>query len=116
MEFNKLNERVLAWAESKGILKKATSVSQIGKTIEEVEETRDALMARENSLDWYVNSKGEVKNVQDEIIDGFGDVMVTILIGCKLRGINPLEALETALEVIEKRNGKMINGVFVKDK
>lgn len=29
--------------------------------------------------------------------------------------LNPLDCLETALSVIEKRNGKMINGKFVKD-
>ena len=53
--------------------------------------------------------------MKDEIKDGFGGILVTILIGCKMQGLNPLDCLETALNVIEKRTGKMINGQFVKD-
>ena len=40
-EFKELNHRVITWAKNKGILQKATPLAQMGKTIEEVEETRE---------------------------------------------------------------------------
>jgi len=114
-KFNELNHRVINWADEKGILDKATPLSQMNKTIEEVEETRDALLAQFNNLYYYTNSKGDESCTEDEILDGFGDILVTILIGCKLQDIDPLIALEEALNIIEARTGKMINGKFVKD-
>lgn len=98
-KFDLLNEKVLQWAKEKGILEKANSLTQIEKTIEEVNETKEAIIA----------------NDRHEVIDGFGDILVTVLIGCKLQEIDPLDALETAYNVISKRQGKMINGTFVKE-
>ena len=48
-EFKELNNRVITWARNKGIMQKATPLAQMGKTIEEVEETRDALIAQANN-------------------------------------------------------------------
>lgn len=116
MKYKELESRVNIWAKSKGILDKATPLTQLSKTEEEVAETREALFALNQGLSKYVNSKNEVKNTQEEIADGFGDILVTVLIGCKLQGIEPLHCLEKALNVIEKRSGRMINGTFVKDR
>lgn len=113
--FDNLNARVITWAGEKGILQKATPLAQIDKTREEVEETRDAIFAQSQALHNYYNSKGVLVRTRDEIMDGFGDQLVTILIGCKLQGMNPLDALESALDIIEKRSGKMVDGKFVKD-
>lgn len=114
-EFKELNELVIQWANDKGILDKANPLTQLTKTEEEVAETREALFANQNNLDFYYNSKGTLKNTQEEIKDGFGDILVTILIGCKLSGLDPLDCLETAYNVIKNRKGKMIKGSFVKD-
>lgn len=116
MEFKELNERVLDWADSRGILEKATPVTQMHKTIEEVEETLEALYAQSTKQETYIDSKGVEKSTEYEILDGFGDTLVTILIGCCLQNINPLEALESALNIIELRTGKMVDGMFVKNK
>jgi len=115
MEFKNLNQRVINWADEKGILKKATPLKQVYKTQEELDETKESLLAQANGLDWFTNSKGEHVNTKRQIIDDFGDQLVTVLIGCKLQNIDPLICLETALNIIEKRTGKMINGQFVKD-
>jgi len=112
--FKELNERVINWADGKGILQKATPISQIHKTIEEVEETLEALYAQSLNQETYITHKGDNKSTKEEILDGFGDILVTILIGCKMQEINPLKALELALDIIEKRKGSMKNGVFVK--
>lgn len=113
--FKGLNDRVITWANAKGILEKATSLAQIGKTEEEVEETKEALTAKSKNLAYYENSKGVICDTEEEIADGFGDILVTVLIGCKLQGLDPMDCLETALNVIEKRTGKMEGGTFVKD-
>ena len=116
MKFNELNNRVIAWADDKGILKKGTPTAQHTKTEEEVKELGEALFAQQNYLEYYVNSKGDKVKTIDEIKDGVGDSLVTLLIQCKLNHIDPLECLEIALNVIEKRSGTMINGTFVKNK
>lgn len=113
--FNDLNNRTVIWAKNKEILLKATPLAQINKTQEELDETKEAIFAQQNRLKTYVNSKGVLKITKDEVIDGIGDMLVTILIQCEMQQINPLDCLEFALQVIEKRTGKMINGQFVKD-
>lgn len=112
--FKELNENVLDWAKEKGILDKATPLTQWSKTQEEVDETREALFALQNNLLTYINSKGQEKNTREEVKDGLGDVFVTLLIECKLVNLNPLDCLEEAYNVIAKRTGKMIDGTFVK--
>ena len=99
MLYNELENRVLEWAKSKGILDNAKPINQALKTLEEVQELLEAI----------------VINDKDEVQDALGDILVTIIIGAKMNELNLLECLESALNVIEKRKGKMINGKFVKD-
>jgi NTP pyrophosphatase (non-canonical NTP hydrolase) len=114
--FKELNERVVKWADNKGILEKGTPLAQQGKTEEEVAELREALFAQANDLQYFKNSKEAICFTPAEIQDAIGDVLVTILIQCKMQYLDPLDCLEIALNVIEKRNGKMVNGTFLKDK
>jgi len=100
MNYLNLEERVLMWAENKGILDNAEPINQALKTLEEVNELLT----------------GIVTDDREEIKDAFGDILVTIIIGAELQGLNLLDCLESALNIIEKRTGKMINGQFVKDK
>ncbi len=115
MKFNQLNKRVINWAKDKGILDKATPLTQIEKTIEEVEETKEALINQSKKIDTYINTKGKLCETQYEIKDGLGDSLVTLLIQCKMQNLNPLDCLESALNIIENRTGKMINGQFKKN-
>lgn len=50
-----------------------------------------------------------------EIIDGIGDVLVTLIIQAKMQGLDIVDCLDTAYQVISKRTGKMVDGQFVKD-
>ncbi|AGO47476.1 MazG-like pyrophosphatase [Cellulophaga phage phi19:3] len=113
--FKEANSRVILWAAVKGILAKATPLTQHSKTEEEVAETREALFAQANGLENYTNSKGRKVNTKEEIKDGIGDELVTILIQCGLQDLDPLDCLESALDIIENRTGRMVNGQFVKD-
>lgn len=94
-----LEALVIVWAEQKGILEKGTPEAQCKKTMEEVDELYDAI---------------ENEN-REEIIDALGDILVTIIIQAEMQGLKLTECLESAYNVIAKRNGKMINGTFVKE-
>ena len=146
----KLKDKVIEWAEDKGIFEKSDPTSQFLKTISEIGELADA-----------VN-----KNDLPEIKDAIGDITVTLILHAEMTDSeleldvdecvgyeNPKEAvlyllqvlckivdyeeygatiealvaiasyygwtlqecLQSAYDVISKRTGKMVNGVFVKD-
>ena len=106
-DFHQLNELVINWASEKGILDKATPLAHISKTMEEVHETMLAIAAQANGLDEFINFKGETCNTADEILDGFGDILVTVLIGLKMQGLDALVCLQSAYDVISKRTGTL---------
>jgi len=115
MSFRELEKRTINWADTKEILEKATPLTQIRKTLEEVEETELAILKQQLGNTVFTTSKGNQAFVDAEIKDGFGDILVTVLIGCAMQNLDPLQCLESALDIIEKRTGKIINGQFIKD-
>ena len=94
-----IKDRIIAWAEDRGILEKATPQSQMLKTVEEVGELANAIATKN----------------QVEIVDAIGDIVVTLVIQAELNGLDFDECVEVAYKVISKRKGKMINGMFVKE-
>jgi NTP pyrophosphatase (non-canonical NTP hydrolase) len=96
---NHLIQAVNEWAESRGIMDKATPRAQAKKTLEEAGELLEAVC----------------DDAFDEIALELGDVMVTCIIGCALQGITPEEALQAAYDKISKRGGRMVDGQFVRD-
>ena len=113
--YNELQPLVIAWAAQKGILDKATPLAQAEKTIEESDELREAVYCQSVGMVKFVNSKGKMVNTDEEIKDALGDILVTIIIQAELQGLNLVECLESAYNVISKRTGKMVDGTFVKD-
>ena len=97
--FGDLEKKVLAWAKEKEILEKSSPIKQMIKTEEEVLELERAIRMGN----------------RPEIIDGLGDVLVTLIIQAELNNLKLVDCLEVAYEVISKRTGKMVNGLFVKD-
>lgn len=95
---NKLVKLVEKWSKDKD-LDKADSGKQFLKVIEEIGEVADAL----------------VKNKPDELKDGIGDTVVTLIILAQQNGLTLEECLETAYNEIADRKGKTVNGVFVKE-
>ena len=110
-----LEEKVIQWAKEKGILDKATPLAQAGKTLEEVKELIEAVEMQEDGLEYFTNSKVNLVNTEEEVKDALGDILVTIIIGAELQGLKLTDCLESAYNVISKRTGKMVGGVFVKD-
>lgn len=113
--FNQLVQLVNDWAKEKGILQKATPLRQHNKTDEEVNELYEALLAQANNLYSFTNSKGETVNTEHEVKDAIGDILVTLVIQCKLQGLDIVECFNQAYNIIKNRKGKMIDGQFVKE-
>ena len=97
--YNELEALVITWAHQKGILDNGTPRAQAGKTVEEVQELINAI---------DTNNKAEIE-------DALGDILVTIIIQAEMQGLELLECLESAYNVISQRTGKMVDGQFVKD-
>ena len=115
MNYKELEAKVLEWAVEKGILEKATPLAQANKTLEEVQELLEAVSEQEKEHYFFTNTKGKEVITADEIKDALGDILVTIIIGTELQGLKLEDCLESAYNVISKRTGKMVDGVFVKD-
>ena len=107
----KYENEIINWAEDKGLFEGSTPVKQNEKTLEEVIETRDALVQME-----YANSLGyDSKIIQREIEDGIGDTIVTLIILARMTGTDIESCLALAWAEIENRTGRIIGGKFVKD-
>ena len=98
--FNFYHLEVIRWAEARQIIPNSTPQAQLLKTVEGLGELVGAV----------------VRGNREAAIDGFGDVMVTLIIASDLMGIDLLKALESAYNEIKDRKGTMMpNGVFVKE-
>lgn len=51
----------------------------------------------------------------DEIKDSIGDSLITIIILADILGLNPINELEKAYQVIRDRKGKTVDGTFIKE-
>lgn len=95
----KVQRQVEDWAVERGLDKPENATKQVMKAIEELGE----LSAGVNKLD------------REKQIDSLGDLQVVLIILAKQLGIDYIEALESAYEVIKNRTGKTVDGVFIKD-
>lgn len=156
-----LRLKVIDWAKDRGIMEKATPLSQCTKVMEECLELvvadlnndeaeikdavgdilvtlfieaellgieyakiQDRIYAYESRVE-YIPSEilGESlilftliqKESTEDLYDIIAYTIVTLLSYCKCNDLNPIECLQGAYDVISKRKGKMVNGVFVKD-
>lgn len=100
MTFNQLENQIEMWGLSRGIVQNAKPMGQAIKTLEEVTELLDAL-----------NRKDE-----EATTDAIGDVAVTLLMICAMRGVPFVKCLGAAYEQIKDRRGYLRpDGVFVKE-
>ncbi len=97
--FNNLKSLIVKWAEDREIFITATTQSQMLKTTEEIGELASAV----------------ARGSYEDLIDAYGDVLVTLIIGAEIADIDLEAALATAYMEIKDRKGKMVHGVFVKE-
>lgn len=101
MKFSELEDKVVTWAMDRGIHEWSSPSAQLLKTMSELGELADAT----------------IKDDRDAIVDGIGDVLVTLVIYADMQGIPSLKhCLREAYKAIKDRTGSMSpGGAFVKD-
>ena len=116
---NELIDKTRQWFHDKGIIANSTPLKQLNKSQEELTETRDAVVKFEHFNSIFYQSLGKIGemryNLHEEIKDGIGDTVVTLIGVCEMYGFSLEECLQMAYDTISKRNGTMIDGVFVKE-
>jgi NTP pyrophosphatase (non-canonical NTP hydrolase) len=97
--FNELRGKTIQWAKDKEIIKPENAHKQALKMVSEVGEVCDELL------------KDDLEAFKNEL----GDVQVTLIILAQQKGVNLTECLQLAYNKISKRQGKTIDGIFIKD-
>lgn len=99
LNFEKLHEFIIKWANDRKIINPKNASNQFIKVTEELGEI----------------AEGINKNNREQIKDSLGDILVTLIILSKDLGVDLLDCLRGAYDVIKDRTGKTVNGVFVKE-
>ncbi len=100
MTFEEIENKVVEWADERGIYKNGSASKQIIKLGEEFIELIQA----------------EAINDKDKIADAIGDMLVVltnITVQCNLMSLGT--CYREAYDQIKDRKGKMVNGIFVKE-
>lgn len=107
-----LIQKVIQWGNDRNIIQGSTAIKQLDKTSEEFNELQRAV-----SLYEFAKNSGLVSHelFKLQVYDGFGDVLVTLILAAAILDVNLDEALAAAYDEIKDRKGKMINGKFVKE-
>ena len=97
---NKNNfDNIRDWAKERGIFDKGDSKTQYVKLQEEAGELAKALL----------------NNDKAEVIDAIGDIVVVLTNLAHLEGLKIEDCIQSAYDVIKSRQGKMVNGTFIKN-
>jgi len=105
MKYEELEEKIIQWAKDRNILENSNAIKQISKTQEELDETLEALQKLEEGEEAIL-----------EVADGIGDMLVTIVLLAESVGLDSTTCLADAYNEIKDRKGKMVDGLFVKEK
>lgn len=90
---------VVRWGEARGIVQNSTPLAQLKKTLEEVEELHSAILINDRA----------------EMADAYGDILVTLIMGCACADLDLVQCLELAYNQIKDRKGRLTpEGIFVK--
>jgi NTP pyrophosphatase (non-canonical NTP hydrolase) len=100
MSYSELELKVIRWGEARGIVQNSNPLAQAKKTQEELDE-----------LIYAINECNEA-----EMKDAYGDILVTLIMGCACADIDLVECLALAYNEIKDRKGYLTpDGIFVKE-
>ena len=100
MSYADIEMKVVQWGEARGIVQNSTPAAQAKKTLEELDELYAAI--RDNN--------------REEMIDAYGDILVTLILGCACADLDLVTCLKHAYEQIKDRKGFLNkDGIFVKE-
>ena len=99
MSYADIQMKVIQWGEARGIVQNSTPAAQAVKTQEELDELVDA-----------------IRNGDKEAMkDAYGDILVTLVMGCACADLDLVECFKGAYEEIKDRKGYLgADGIFVK--
>lgn len=98
INLNETVDLIEKWGSKRGLDKIENNDRQLLKTMEEVGELAEA----------------HNKKYSDKVIDSVGDIFVTLVLYCLQRNISINDCINEAYRTISNREGKTINGVFIK--
>jgi len=100
MSYADIEMKVIQWGEARGIVQNSTPLAQAIKTREELDELYLALDANDKAA----------------LADAYGDILVTLVMGCACADLDLVECFKGAYEEIKDRKGYLNkDGVFVKE-
>jgi NTP pyrophosphatase (non-canonical NTP hydrolase) len=100
MSYAKTEMLTIQWGEARGIVQNSTPAAQAKKTQEELNELFEAI------------AKGD----KEEMADAYGDILVTLVMGCACADLDLVECFKGAYEEIKDRKGFLTKeGIFVKE-
>ena len=97
--FEELKQQVVFWANKRNLLHSENAPFQFMKFIEESGELSQAILKQRDA----------------DTADAFGDVLVTLIILAEQLNYDIVKCLNLAYEEIRDREGKTVDGVFVKN-
>lgn len=99
MSYANIEIKVIQWGEARGIVQNSTPAAQAVKAQEELDELIDA-----------------IRNGDREAMkDAYGDILVTLVMGCACADLDLVECFKGAYEEIKDRKGYLgADGIFVK--
>lgn len=99
MSYANVEMKVIQWGEARQIVQNSTPAAQAKKTLEELDELYAAI------------AKGD----REEMKDAYGDILVTLIMGCACADLDLVECLKGAYEEIKDRKGYLNKeGLFIK--
>jgi NTP pyrophosphatase (non-canonical NTP hydrolase) len=101
MSYSMVEMDVIRWGEARKIVQNSNPYAQAIKTMEEVQELLDAIQNKD----------------REAMIDAYGDILVTLVMGCATADLDLVKCFEHAYGQIKDRTGTLgADGIFYKDK
>jgi NTP pyrophosphatase (non-canonical NTP hydrolase) len=100
MSYSMIEMDVIRWGEDRKIVQHSNPRAQAIKTLEEVGELIQAI----------------TDNDRDAMIDAYGDILVTLVMGCATADLDLVTCFNHAYDQIKDRKGYLTpEGIFVKE-
>lgn len=99
MSYANTEMKVIIWGTNRGIVQNSTPHAQAQKTQEELYELFEAIENKDRAA----------------MADAYGDILVTLVMGCACADLDLVECFKGAYEEIKDRKGYLnSDGIFVK--
>ena len=100
MSYAQIEMKVIQWGEARQIVQNSNPRAQVIKTLEEVGELIQAI----------------ADNDRQAMIDAYGDILVTLVMGCATADLDLVTCFNHAYEQIKDRKGHLSpEGIFIKE-